>query len=167
MKIETGENFLNILYYIIYNDSISIEERVYESANNSKKHIPYLGESVIGELIGWARPDEYPIRNNRVNKALRALGYDLKRLAPVGWKEMHLPENEQAPDDSIMELPESDVINKEKASSWARLIAKVYEVDLLDRDVRMQQRTWMCIICCCWTGMVSLKNRVFLIKCIL
>ena len=23
-------------------------------------------------------------------------------------------------------------------------------MDLLDRDVRMQQRTWMCISCCLW-----------------
>ncbi len=38
----------------------------------------HFGQSSLGEAVGWARPDDYPPRNNRTNKALRALGHDVK-----------------------------------------------------------------------------------------
>ena len=37
-----------------------------------------LEKSIIGELVGWGRPDKIHLRNNRVNKGLRCLGYDVE-----------------------------------------------------------------------------------------
>jgi len=37
-----------------------------------------VGISTYGELVGWARPDEYPPRNQRTNKAIKALGREIK-----------------------------------------------------------------------------------------
>lgn len=71
-------NILNIYKYLIWDERKPIEERIYQILNDENYYIPHLGQSVIGELIGWARPNEYPIRNNRVNKALLALGIDVR-----------------------------------------------------------------------------------------
>jgi len=62
------------------------------------------------------------------------------------WKLKQELQDEDYVDDSAYD--ENYVSAKAKQSAWARLIKKVYKVDLMDRDVRMQQRTWMCIICC-------------------
>ncbi|WP_371200120.1 phospholipase, partial [Ectothiorhodospira sp. PHS-1] len=36
------------------------------------------GLSSLGEIVGWARPDEFPPRNMRTSKGLRALGYNVR-----------------------------------------------------------------------------------------
>ncbi|MEA9931476.1 hypothetical protein [Xanthomonas campestris] len=33
--------------------------------------------SILGELIGWVNPEEFPPRNRRTSKGLRSLGYDV------------------------------------------------------------------------------------------
>lgn len=40
--------------------------------------IPRIGLSSLGEIVGWARPDEFPPRNMRTSKGLRALGYNVR-----------------------------------------------------------------------------------------
>ena len=40
--------------------------------------IPHVGLSSLGEIVGWARPDEFPPRNMRTSKGLRALGYNVR-----------------------------------------------------------------------------------------
>ncbi len=49
------------------------------------------------------------------------------RLAPTGWKTEHL----QAPESVQPYYEESTVSDKESRSTWAKLIAQVYEVDPL------------------------------------
>jgi hypothetical protein len=50
------------------------------------------------------------------------------RLAPAGWKAEHLKASESV--ESYYE--ESTVSDQESCSTWARLIAQVYEVDPLE-----------------------------------
>ena len=51
-------------------------ERLWIAANDSEWKIPRMGPHILGELIGYARPEEYPPRNNRVSKTLYALGFE-------------------------------------------------------------------------------------------
>jgi len=37
----------------------------------------YVGSSGIQEINGWTRPTEYPIRNDKADKAIKILGYKL------------------------------------------------------------------------------------------
>lgn len=53
-------------------------DRIFEFANNPDYKIPHVGPNILGEIIGWVRPNEYPPRNARVNKALIALGHRVK-----------------------------------------------------------------------------------------
>lgn len=80
IKQRTDENLSvnDTMRYLLFNDEQSIEERVYESVNNKKYRLEHFGRSIIGELIGWGRPEITHLRNNRVNKALRCLGYDVR-----------------------------------------------------------------------------------------
>jgi len=71
-------NINSVLRYVLFEDTISLEERIYNTLNNKIYRIERLGRSIIGELIGWCRTDITHIRNNRVNKALRCFGYDVR-----------------------------------------------------------------------------------------
>ena len=68
----------DVMRYILFDESIQLEERIYEAIYSEKYHLEHFGKSIIGELIGWGRPDITHLRNNRVNKALRCLGYDVR-----------------------------------------------------------------------------------------
>ncbi|RYD02488.1 hypothetical protein N752_24475 [Desulforamulus aquiferis] len=62
---------------MLYEGTEPIEERLFKLLEDNKYRIHHFGKSIMGEIIGWAMPERYPIRNNRVNKALRALGFDV------------------------------------------------------------------------------------------
>ena len=75
-KTPGGLNILELLHNIIYSGSFAnLPLRVWESCNNKDYHIPRFGLSCIGEIVGWALPDNFPPRNNRTSKALFALGF--------------------------------------------------------------------------------------------
>ena len=80
MKQKTKDNLMinDVLRYLLFHDNQRIEERVYESVYNPRYHLEHLGRSIVGELIGWGRPDVTFLRNNRVNKALKCLGFDVR-----------------------------------------------------------------------------------------
>ncbi len=50
-----------------------LPERLWKAVDE----VDCLGISSLGELVGWALPDEFPPRNGRTSKALRSLGYDV------------------------------------------------------------------------------------------
>lgn len=54
---------------------VNMTERLWMVTDDEQWTFPRLGQSSLGEAVGWARPDDYPPRNNRTNKALRALGH--------------------------------------------------------------------------------------------
>jgi len=48
----------------------------------SPQKLSGLDLSSLGELIGWGLPEVFPPRNDRTNKALRALGWDVRVRSP-------------------------------------------------------------------------------------
>ncbi|CAJ0691445.1 phospholipase D family protein [Ralstonia holmesii] len=56
----------------------SMAERLWLATRDKRWRYDHFGQSTLGEAVGWARPDEFPPRNNRTNKALRALGHDVR-----------------------------------------------------------------------------------------
>jgi len=77
----------------------------------------------------------------------------IARLAPEGWiKKQEKQNTAESAYDTVVQS--KDVKGKAKRSAWARLINKIYGIDLPDRDVQMQAEPWM----------VALKNRFFLRK---
>ena len=78
-KSPNGRRAVDAINYTLYGGGEDdIPQRIFESTFDSNNAVPRLGVSSLGEIVGWARPDFSPPRNNRTNKALRALGYDVK-----------------------------------------------------------------------------------------
>ncbi len=78
-KSPNGRTALGTIYYVLYGGpEKEIPSRIFESCFNPLSKVPRLGVSSLGEIVGWVLPDFSPPRNNRTNKALRALGYDVK-----------------------------------------------------------------------------------------
>lgn len=73
----TGKKSLREMWmFLIWGTSpTNMTERLWTITKDEQWTFPRLGQSTLGEAVGWARPDDYPPRNNRTNKALRALGY--------------------------------------------------------------------------------------------
>ena len=64
------------LKYLLYsNDEMDL--RIHNLMKNPKYKLHRLGSSGIQEINGWTRPTEYPIRNDKADKALEILGYKL------------------------------------------------------------------------------------------
>lgn len=62
--------------YLLYsNDEMDL--RIHNLMKNPKYKLHRLGSSGIQEINGWTRPTEYPIRNDKADKALEILGYKL------------------------------------------------------------------------------------------
>jgi hypothetical protein len=74
-----GATALQTIHKVLYmGPDDEIPQRIFESCFSFANKVPRLGVSSLGEMVGWVRPDYSPPRNNRTNKALRALGYDVK-----------------------------------------------------------------------------------------
>lgn len=69
-------NIRDLVHYVLWDTTPSnMTERLWRATTDLG--YPHFGRSTLGEAIGWARPDDYPPRNNRTNKALKALGHDV------------------------------------------------------------------------------------------
>ena len=78
-RTPTGKTVRDILEFVLWGTApADIGERLWQGIWGNDWRLEHFGQSMLGEAIGWARPDEYPPRNNRTNKALRALGHDVK-----------------------------------------------------------------------------------------
>lgn len=72
-----GRKIHEVLNYFIWGDG-ALEQRLWGCLDkNSEHYFPGIGKSTLGELIGRARPNEYPIRNDRISRTLYALGFDI------------------------------------------------------------------------------------------
>jgi len=58
--------------------SDEVPDRIFAACFEEPKKIPHIGVSALGEMVGWAMPDDFPPRNGRTSKALTALGYSVK-----------------------------------------------------------------------------------------
>jgi hypothetical protein len=69
----------DLLLYVIWGDQEGAEKncsvRVWNAVQDPAWKLPHLGTQILGELIGYARPGDFPPRNNRVSKTLFALGH--------------------------------------------------------------------------------------------
>lgn len=78
-RTEAGRTVRDLLEFVLYGPNpTEIERRLWLATHDADWRIPHFGQSILGETIGWARPAEYPPRNNRTNKALRSLGHDVQ-----------------------------------------------------------------------------------------
>jgi len=68
-------NIRESLEYLLYsNDPIHIRIHKMTSPNSEYK-LSQFGPSCVQELLGWFKPTEMPIRNNKADKAIRLLGF--------------------------------------------------------------------------------------------
>lgn len=75
----TQNHVLELLQHLLWGTQpASMVERLWNVTTDDAWRYDHLGPSSLGEAIGWARPDRYPPRNNRTNKALRSLGHDVR-----------------------------------------------------------------------------------------
>ena len=78
-RTASGHDVREVLEFVLWGNSPSdMEERLWLGVWSDDYSLDHFGRSSLGEAVGWARPDDYPPRNNRTNKALRALGHDVK-----------------------------------------------------------------------------------------
>lgn len=78
-RSSSGKTVRDVVEFVLWGTSPSdMEQRLWMAAYDDAYRLPHFGQSSLGEAVGWARPDEYPPRNNRTNKALRSLGHDVK-----------------------------------------------------------------------------------------
>ncbi|MEI8329501.1 MAG: phospholipase D-like domain-containing protein [Chlamydiia bacterium] len=69
----------NLINFVLYGGSKSeISQRLFTACYDQEYKIPHLGVSMLGEMIGWALPNDFPPRNGRTSKGLKALGYNVK-----------------------------------------------------------------------------------------
>lgn len=72
-----GKTVLDLLNYVVWGNG-SVAARLWNATRSDQWAIPHIGLSSLGEVVGWARPDEFPPRNMRTSKGLRALGYNVR-----------------------------------------------------------------------------------------
>ncbi len=71
-----GKSFHQVLSWVLHGPKpASAEERLWAALRDPAWMVQHFSISSFGEAIGWSQPDRYPPRNNRTNKALRALGF--------------------------------------------------------------------------------------------
>ena len=56
----------------------SVSARLWNAIRSDDWAIPHVGLSSLGEIVVWARSDEFPPRNMQTSKGLRALGYNVR-----------------------------------------------------------------------------------------
>jgi hypothetical protein len=74
-----GKSPLEMLEYVIW-DAGAVEGRIWAAARSDKWRLPWVQFSTLGEIVGWARPDDFPPRNDRTLKGLRALGFSVRSV---------------------------------------------------------------------------------------
>ncbi|UPG93895.1 phospholipase D family protein [Luteibacter aegosomatissinici] len=69
-----------VFRYVIWGPG-DVAERIWNAVHEPDYQLDGIGTSTFGEVVGWTRPNLYPPRNQRTNKAIRALGRKIK-IAP-------------------------------------------------------------------------------------
>jgi hypothetical protein len=71
-----GATVLQTLHHVLYGGGLDeVPLRLWEATGDGLWRIEHLGVSALGEIVGWALPDQFPPRNNRTSKSLRSLGF--------------------------------------------------------------------------------------------
>jgi hypothetical protein len=78
-RTASQKSIRELLEFLIWGSApTSMVERLWIVTKDKSWRYDHFGPSTLGEAVGWARPDLFPPRNNRTNKALRALGHDVR-----------------------------------------------------------------------------------------
>lgn len=77
-KNKKGQRILQLLDEVIWSGGGKIEWRIWSAANSPHLKIAQVGQSTLGELVGWVLPYTYIPRNNRTLKGLFCLGYPVR-----------------------------------------------------------------------------------------
>lgn len=78
-RTESQAHIRELLKFLIWGESpFSMVERLWSVTREERWRYDHFGPSTLGEAVGWARPSDFPPRNNRTNKALRALGHNVR-----------------------------------------------------------------------------------------
>ena len=77
---DSGRSIGDVLRFVLWGDAKQADaaDRVWDATHLPEWKIPHLGPNILGEMLGYARPDDFPPRNHRVVKTLAALGYDVR-----------------------------------------------------------------------------------------
>lgn len=76
-RTRAGKGPKEVFEFVIWGTTPRDMEQRLWLATRGDWSLPFVKKSTLGEAIGWARPSDYPPRNDRTNKALRALGHDV------------------------------------------------------------------------------------------
>ncbi len=79
-RTDEGRGVAEVLEYALWGDREEpvCAERLWRVTQDPNWRLPHLGLHTLAELLGYARPDEFPPRNDRVRRTLRALGFDFR-----------------------------------------------------------------------------------------
>ena len=66
-----------LLNYVVWGEGV-VSARLRKATRSHDGAIPPVSLSSRGEIVVWARPDEFPPRNMQTSKGLRALGYNVR-----------------------------------------------------------------------------------------
>lgn len=73
------EKIRESLKYLLYsNDELDL--RIHNLCVNPDYKLHQFGSSGVQEVIGWVSPSTYPMRNDKADFAIEALGYEFKKL---------------------------------------------------------------------------------------
>lgn len=78
-KFVTENNLKKIrssLNHLLWSED-DITKRISDLITNDRYRLKHFGPSMVQEIIGWVRPDKWPIRNRKADKALEILDYNL------------------------------------------------------------------------------------------
>jgi hypothetical protein len=66
-----------VFHYVIWGSG-DVAQRIWTASHDPDYRLDGVGISTFGEIVGWTRPYDFPPRNQRTNKAIKALGRKIK-----------------------------------------------------------------------------------------
>jgi hypothetical protein len=123
-KMLVEEHGGSVLYRSVYNPYFATDQKLFPAIGflvDLLQHLPDAGAHLVRR---------YGLYSSRCRATWSDRPY-LVRLAPAGWREQHGSQSEPQPGLPPEQEPHLSVSARETRSAWARLIAKVYEVDPL------------------------------------
>lgn len=66
-----------VFHYVLWGLG-DVAERIWRAKHDPDYRLREVGTSTFGEVVGWTRPLDFPPRNQRTNKAIKALGRQIK-----------------------------------------------------------------------------------------
>lgn len=77
-KSPDGSTTCEVIDFVLHGGGLTeVPDRIFAACIEDEKKIPHMGVSALGEMVGWAMPDDFPPRNGRTSKALTALGFNV------------------------------------------------------------------------------------------